>query len=222
MNSAEYVFISAALLLGVSCSGDRSGLSVPACGPAPDRLGENPEYLLVRGLRDFWSGRTDSTTFYACHDSDSLYLAAYCSDPDIHITEGESERSVDTSDRIALFFAQDDALSVYYCLEIDPDGKVMDYRASYYRQFDFDWDCPGISVRGFSGNGSYSLRVSLSLNRLRELGVLQQDDTMIAGFYRGDYHPSDGSISWYSRLDPHTPEPDFHVPASLGRLKLAR
>ena len=222
MNTVRHFFVFALLLLTAACKGGPEILSVPYCETGSGWFGSYPERPLVGGLRDYWAGRTDSTAFYACHDSDSLYLAAYCSDQDIHITEGESERSVDTSDRIELFLAQDEGMSSYYCLEIDPNGKIMDYKASFYRQFDFNWDCPGIRVRGISGNGSYSLRISLSLDRLRELGVLQEDGTIIAGLYRGDYHPSDGSISWYSWLDPHTPEPDFHVPASLGRLELAR
>jgi hypothetical protein len=42
------------------------------------------------------------------------------------------------------------------------------------------------------------------------------------GLYRGDFYKDGDNIveRWYSWKDPHTPEPDFHVPSSLELVTL--
>ena len=47
-----------------------------------------------------------------------------------------------------VFFARDAALSRYFCVELDPLGRVHDYAASLYRKFDSSWNCPGLRARG--------------------------------------------------------------------------
>jgi len=42
------------------------------------------------------------------------------------------------NDRVELFFAKQAALNDYWCIEIDPSGRVHDYHAKHCRKFDSD------------------------------------------------------------------------------------
>ena len=46
-------------------------------------------------------------------------------------------------DRVELFFSNLTTLSEYYCIEIDPLGRILDYSAKHNRKFDENWDVKG-------------------------------------------------------------------------------
>ena len=140
-------------------------------------------------------------------------------DSTLTLTSGDSERSVDNSDRIEIFLSCDPQMACYYGFEVDPSGKVMDYKNAYYRQFNFDWNgrvatAGNVFPAGYLSPAGYRVDASFGLDYLRELGVLQPDGTVLMGLFRADALPS-GDIQWYTLLDPRTPEPDFHLPATL-------
>ena len=120
---------------------------------------------------------------------------------------------MDPGDRVEIFFSCDPDMSCYYGLEIDPQGKVMDYKNAFYRQFDFSWTGE-VSATGRRLPAAYRVEASFGLDYLRSLGVLKEDGSLLGGLYRADALCPD-DIRWYSLVDPHTPEPDFHVPGSL-------
>jgi hypothetical protein len=39
------------------------------------------------------------------------------------------------SERVEIFFRKDEALTPYYGLELDANGRVLDYEAEYHRKF---------------------------------------------------------------------------------------
>ena len=59
----------------------------------------------------------------------------------------------------------------------------------------------------------YRVELTFPLETLRGWG-LAPDGTLHLGLYRADAVRPD-EIFWYTLIDPRTPEPDFHVPASL-------
>ena len=172
-------------------------------------------FKIFNGLTDWWGDVTDSTFVTISKDAGRLHVSFDVNDGTPVFNDSTDERSVDFSDRVEVFLSCDSDLNCYYGFEIDPQGKVMDYRNSYYRQFDYGWDS-GISASGKPHEGGYRVDVDFPMSFLEELGVLQADNWIILGLYRAEAVTPD-DIRWYSLINPQTPEPDFHVPASFFR-----
>ena len=56
------------------------------------------------------------------------------------------ESDVEAEDRVEIFFSASKDMGQYYCMEIDPSGHVMDYSASYYRKFDYEWNFKSLEI----------------------------------------------------------------------------
>lgn len=198
------------------------------------------------GLQDPWgqSGESsggkvvDGTQVSVCSDGKALSFLFEVEDSTLVVCDGPTERSVDHGDRVEVFLSCDDAMGRYYGFEVDPRGKVMDYRNSFYRQFDYGWSgfdaaaavADRATVNPASGSPSataaaaartdrgYRVELSFPLETLRGWG-LDPEGTLHMGLYRADALSPD-EIIWYTLVDPRTPEPDFHVPASLFTMEL--
>lgn len=176
----------------------------------------------VTGLVDPWhDAQMDQTRFLTCSDNENLYLLYKVHDEHIYCADGNEERSVDYCDRIEFFICKDEQMNEYYCLEIDPNGKVMDYRAAYHRNFDYGWTCDIIDVGTSISNNEYLIEAAIPLEWLKENCFISDSDEIIFGIYRADRRNKDDSvIDWYTWIDPGTPGPEFHVPGTLGKLIL--
>ncbi len=127
------------------------------------------------------------------------------------------------SDRVELFFARDAAMNEYYCLEMDALGRLLDYSASYYRQFDYNWTWPenGLALSAGLNDSGYWVKGKLSLDSLKQLKLIH-DNAMFCGIYRGKCLQKrlNPSFEWISWNIPASHQPDFHIPSSLGKLVL--
>lgn len=153
-----------------------------------------------------------------------FWFAASDSTPVVGAGPTLKERVLE-SDRVEVFLAPDLSLAPYYCLEIAPGGEVLEYRARFYREMDWDWRCPGLEVRSESSQDACHVTGSLPLETLRSLGVLRPGaNQLYAGLYRVDFSIlPDGSLrrSWMPWVNPGTQRADFHVPGSFGVIELA-
>ena len=163
-------------------------------------------------LNDPWYGREDATKVSFCRSANAINVRFDVKDSTLTVCRGEGERTVDDSDRAELFISCDPEMKRYYGFEMDPAGKVMDYRNSFYRQFDYGWDSGIRPVSTILPDG-YRVEVSFPSGFLRSAGI-EPDGPLHIGLYRADA-TGPGDIHWFTLVDPHTPEPDFHVPASL-------
>ena len=168
------------------------------------------------------------TCFRALHDENFLYVQFDVKDTNIFIyAKGGDKEEVAQSDRVELFFRKNKQLETYYCLEIDPKGRVLDYAASYYRKFKNTWTWPKghLFIITEVKEDGYCVEIKISLTSLRKLGLLS-DNKIQTGIYRADCIalPNKGekesTIKWISWVDPKTPYPDFHIPSSFGILEL--
>lgn len=174
-----------------------------------------------------WQQRKTPFTEFCCvTDGNYLLFAFQCEDADVVIggAEPRVELAVAEGDRVELFFARDLALSEYYCLEISPAGNVLDYKASFYRQFDDSWDCPGLAVAAKTRKGGYVVELAIPLTTLRKLtGFDRAEDQVIPiGVFRAEFshtHANKPREEWISWVCPETEKPDFHVPSALGRFR---
>ncbi|HNQ87971.1 MAG TPA: DUF4838 domain-containing protein [Verrucomicrobiota bacterium] len=170
-----------------------------------------------------WSKRTPpATQFRALVDSERLWFAFEVEDADIVLAEEfAGESSVDQEDRVEIFFARDAALDRYFCVEIDPLGRVHDYAASSYRQFDSSWNCPGLRTAGRIGTRGYTVEAAIPLQSLSQLlgrrispGASVRVGLFRAAFRKGVLGAADEN--WMSRVKPDTVTPDFHVPSAFA------
>src|SRR5258705_12804173 len=131
--------------------------------------------------------RDSSLTFKSVHDNEWLYCLFQVLDEDIKFYVNRNDKvEVTYGDRVEIFFTPDKTLSSYYCLEIDPLGRVYDYRASYHRKFDPEWTWPDghLIVEARQKENGYEVKCKISIESLKKIGVLNNGE-IVAGLYRG-------------------------------------
>lgn len=193
---------------------------------------DHPDPYFRKGaeeLSDFiypWENYTaPSMTFKSVHDNDWLYCFFQVEDDDIRTYVNTNEKAeVIYGDRVEIFFRQDEQLSSYYCLEVDPHARIYDYQAAHYRKFDVQWSWPSghLRVRADRHPAGYSVKLALSLKSLHQLGLLKNEQLQV-GLFRGKcIVPTRGNpeMRWISWAKPDSPTPDFHIPSAFGIFQL--
>jgi hypothetical protein len=180
-------------------------------------------------LTDFaypWNeGLPPAMTFQALWNDERLFFRFEVSGDRFLAAENTHHKmAVVDSDRVEIFFRTDRQMDPYYCLEMDPLSRVLDYRAGYYRQFDFEWQWPGnktLDVCGVLTTTGYSVEGSVTIASLSQLGLLQ-NRVLEAGIFRGQCLklPPDPEFKWISWVLPDSPNPDFHIPSAFGKIIL--
>ena len=191
--------------------------------------GDSPSWKKGPELSEFeypWEGKKSTTTsFKALHDSEWFYCLFEVGDPEVRVyVVNNNKLEVVNSDRVEIFFKKDDRLLPYYCLELDPNSRVMDYEAKYHRNFNPDWSWPSgqLNVKSSRTKEGYKVEVAISKQSLRQLGLLQ-GNILQAGLYRAECVSLEGdqaTMSWISWIKPNSEAPDFHISSSFGSLIL--
>ncbi|UOY04872.1 hypothetical protein L0P88_13010 [Muricauda sp. SCSIO 64092] len=72
-----------------------------------------------------------TTVFRALHSNEYVYLNYVVMDDNILLYDGNENVKIDVaqSDRVEIFFRSDKDLKLYYGIEIDAKGRVLDYSA---------------------------------------------------------------------------------------------
>ena len=190
--------------------------------------GSDPQWGAADILTDFhypWE-KEDAplTSFKALHNEEWVYFLFDVKDDDVNIRQKTNDKTeVATSSRAEIFFRKDEELNPYYCLELDPIGRVLDYKATYHRQFDVAWSWPkdGLVIKTDRTNDGYTVEFSISKASLRQLGLLNKD-ILQAGLFRANCSHANGeeTFKWISWMSPKAETPDFHIPSSFGILRL--
>lgn len=164
-----------------------------------------------------------ATIFRAVHDEKRFYFRFDVIDTGICVVSGnENKMDVMDSDRVEIFFRQDAKMAIYYGLEMDPHGRNMDYKAEFYRKFDYSWKISETTVRAEYSLNGYKVWGCINLETLKNLNVLH-GNTIEAGLFRGKClrnENSDISFKWISWVKPESETPDFHIPSAFGYLEL--
>ncbi len=193
------------------------------------RIASALDWTAADCLNDFgfsWESReAPATEFRALWDKDRLHFRFDCADDDLVFGAGATAKErVLGSDRVEIFFAPDLSLNPYFCFEMEPRGEVLTYRAKFYREMDWDWQCAGLELSTHIDGSRYTVQGSLPLSMLRTLNVLKPEAReFFAGVYRAEFsHQPNGVIhsGWMSWVNPLTERPDFHVPGSFGVFEL--
>lgn len=191
--------------------------------------GNSQHWKNSTALTDFsfpWeNGYLPHLSFKALQTPDWLYCLFEVTDTKVIVfVDKHDKKEVMNSDRVELFLRCNEKMAPYYCLELDPLGRTLDYKAEHYRIFDMDWSWPAneLKVKAHQTQSGYSVEVAISKKSLIELGVLQ-NNRLEAGLFRGkcmEINEGVAKLKWISWIKPDSPSPDFHIPSSFGVLML--
>ena len=191
--------------------------------------GDNKAWSKAAVLTDFsfpWEKeKAPATSFSALWDGKWLYcLYRVKDDSVITLVKNNNKIEVGASDRVEIFMARDSALNPYYCLEMDSKGRVLDYRAFFYRKMDYAWQWPEKQyvIKTSVVKDGYIVELAISIKSLTEPGLLN-NKRMLAGLFRAEctgIENGKARLHWISWIKPNSPRPDFHIPSAFGVLVL--
>jgi len=175
--------------------------------------------LYIEALSAPWDGLTNDTRF-TCHStSDAFFFNFEVTDSTLSLTEPfNDEMGVELEDRVEVFFCPDRKMKEYWCAEIDPKGRVMDYTAGYYRKFDYGWNFSTLQTWSELTPWGYRVMGSVNLDELRSLGI-NPTKGFLMGVFHADFTP-EGDMHWYSLVPTDDKTPDFHIPDVLFPCKM--
>lgn len=163
--------------------------------------------------------------FKAVHNSEKIFFQFKVDEYNFYIdSSSDKNESINNSDRVELFFRADSNLNPYYCLEIDPTSRIMDFKAKPNKNFDFNWNWPSkdIKVESFKNDTNFIVEITIAIQSLKNLSLLK-GNFIETGIYRAKYNKSENGgyePTWITWVDPNTATPNFHTPTSFGLLEL--
>lgn len=191
--------------------------------------GDDPLWQKAELLTDFvspWDNeKIKKIEFKALWDAKNLFFCFTVFDNFIHIDKTDNSfESIGNSDRVELFFRTDTSLNPYYCLEIDPNSRIMDFKAYPNKNFNFEWNWPknDLTVKSQINSNNFTVEIAISIKSLKNLNLIKENK-IETGIFRAKYHEQENSIfepTWITWVNPNTKEPNFHTPTSFGMLKL--
>ena len=155
--------------------------------------GDDPHWAQANKLSDFqypWNDNPPpNLTFQGLHDSKYVYGLYTVYDPKkiLFYQRENKEKEILLSDRVEIFFRKNINMDPYFGLELDPLGRIYDYKAQYHRKFYPDWTWPSgqLKVKAEVNPTGYTVEFCISKKSLKELGLLK-NNTLEAGLYRGE------------------------------------
>ena len=182
--------------------------------------------LVLTGFKLPWNldETPTATELRLFHNGKRLYFFYTVEEKSMLLTEPfTKEFDVASEDRIEIVLEAISPLKQYYCCEMDYKGRVLDYCAQFFRNFDFTWTFPKLEFGGCKTAKGYNVEGSYDLDTLRQLEILKSDNSFTAGFYRADFRKQpDGTVLelWYCRVKPKTAHPEYHVPGMMQSFRL--
>lgn len=178
-----------------------------------------PHIFKVTAFQSPWEKEPyGETVFCAFVDSHWFYFSYDVKDSTPITAPFTKEIDVASGDRVELFFSPSKSLENYYCIEITPQGNVLDYKACFYRMFNDTWDLKDFSVYTQIVDSGYRVEGRFPVHFLRAMTTEpgSKKNTFFLGLYRADYKKNDdNAVQWLTWIDPKSKDPDFHIPESF-------
>lgn len=180
-------------------------------------------------LTDFCSPWDDNPfskiEFRALWDFENLYFNFRVFDNDIYTDQKDnSVESIGNSDRVELFFRTNESLDPYYCLEMDAQARIMDFKATPNKNFNFEWNWPknDLEVKSSNQDNFFTVEGKITIQSLKELNLIQ-NNMLEVGVFRAKFSKDKNQSykpTWISWVNPNTEEPNFHIASSFGKFIL--
>ena len=175
----------------------------------------------ICGLHAPWDSLEDETLFHCFTSGEDFFFLSQVKDSTLtYLPEFKGESDVEVEDRVEIFFSPEQTMENYYCAEIDPLGRVLDYQGRFYRHLDYGWNFKTLKIRGWLTPQGYTVAGKVSVAELEGLGV-DVEGGFYMGVFRADYR-QDLSVNWYSAVSSDDPSPDFHKPDMLFATKFSK
>ena len=194
----------------------------PANKIQTDNLMEDKIWGDANVLSDFclpWDKRSaQETRFKALFDETYLYFIFYSKDSNLVVLENiPCEQDIAKEDRVEIYFSYSGLLDEYYCIEVDPYGRVLDYKARYYRNFDMKWNVNQLIVESKITNVGFNVAMAIPWKDLEKMKINNMKHFYV-GLFRADLQNTKNGIkeNWISWVNPGTKSPDFHLPGAFG------
>ena len=194
--------------------------SLNISGNGDDTVWENA--IILTDFCSPWSTEKGTkVTFKALWDREKLFFNFTVLDTEIHLEKrDDSFDSIGKSDRVELFFRTDSTLNPYYCLEIDPAGRIMDFMAHPNTNFNFNWNWPknDLVVKSTVNADSFSVEGSISMQSLKTLNLIK-NNKIETGVFRAKYikrQNENFEPNWITWVNPNIETPNFHIASSFG------
>lgn len=166
-----------------------------------------------------WTDDLQDETQFQCYLSPHyMYFRFQVPDQTLTLKEPFREKlDVCPEDRAEIFLSATPGMDIYYCMEMDPRGRTLDYVASFYRQYDYEWSFATLQTETQISADGYIVAGRLSTAEMLQLGIPL--DVFYMGIFRADF---DGpqNVVWYSLLRVEREQADFHIPEMLYRVEV--
>ena len=161
----------------------------------------------------------DKTDFTWSIKAGRFYFQFEVVDETVHaVKEVKAKRDLEHGDRVEVFWSPREDMSVnYYCAEIDPQGRVLDYACKFPRVFDYNWQFKTLEKESKRTEHGYRVEGSVSVDELKQLGINLSCFWM--GAFRADFDEAGQLVEWYSLMPPGPGEADFHRPCMLFKVE---
>jgi len=194
-----------------------------------DGTGTSQVWTKAEKLDDFvypWdSVPAPATQFSALWDGEWFYGMYKVKDDSIFTpTRHNTKMDAGASDRVEIFLKKNDSMTLYYGLEMDAAGRVLDYSAAFYRKMNYTWSWPQgqLIIKTSRTKDGYVLEFAISIQSLKDLGLLQ-NSRLQAGLFRAECTGTRDwrtDLHWISWIRPRADHADFHIPSAFGILVL--
>ncbi len=172
----------------------------------------------ISGLHAPWDGLEDETVFHCFTAGSDFFFLYEVSDSTVtYVPDFKGESDVEVEDRVEIFFSPQQSMEKYYCAEIDPLGRVLDYEGRFCRHLDYGWNFRTLDIIGRLTPQGYMVAGKISVAELESIGV-DVNGGFYMGVFRADYC-QDLSVNWYSAVSSDDESPDFHKPDMLFATK---
>ena len=156
----------------------------------------------IDALHAPWDGLEDVTRFRCFADEERFYFYYEVADSTMTLVDPyEGERTVDWEDRVEIFFSRDSVMTAYFCAEIDPLGRRMDYSSSYKCPLDYEWDFSTMRQAGQLTDQGYVVAGSVSISA-------SFDDVQLMAYLlapqQGKYEAPEHAAALYEQYLDHT------------------
>jgi hypothetical protein len=168
----------------------------------------------------------DKIEFRALWDLDTIYFSFKVYDNQIHIDKKDNTKAnIANSDRVEIFLRSDASLNPYYCLEIDPTPRIMDFIAIPNKVFDYNWNWPekDLEVKSIRNKDYFVVEIAITIVSLEAFNLIK-NNKIEAGIFRAKYTQKENlefEPTWITWVNPETETPNFHIASSFGILNLA-
>ena len=154
---------------------EKGGLSVSGSGN--HKLWEKADMI-----SDFISPWCDEEKapieFRSLWDTEKFFFQFKVKDASIYIDRTDTSfNSIGNSDRVELFFRKDKEMNPYYCLEMDPTPRLMDFRAFPNKNFQFDWrfSKENLIIKSSMDDHGFVLEGAIYIDYLKKLKLITKN-----------------------------------------------